>query len=33
MNHDKKFGGPKSKNDKSEKIYADLAEVSRQLSI
>jgi hypothetical protein len=33
MNHDRKFGGPNNKNDKSERIYADLAEVSKQLSI
>lgn len=33
MNDEKKFGGPAHKNDKSEKIFAELAEVSKELSM
>jgi hypothetical protein len=32
LNHDNKFGGPLNKNDKSEKIYADLSEILGELS-
>ena len=33
MNDEKKFGGPAHKNDKSEKIFAELTEGSKELSM
>lgn len=33
MNDARKFGGASHKNDKAEKVYAELAEVTKQLSI
>ena len=32
MNDAKKFGGASHKNDKAEKVYAELAEITKQLS-